>query len=340
MRQKIFLLFLTIILSFSCLAKKKDIFLFTYFKDNGVAGVYLAISYDGMHFNTVNGGKSIMTPPAWKNQNLTRDPSIIYRDGLFRMVWTSHWTGKVFGYAESKDLLHWSEPLQVSPFSTVTDPLDLPDNIWAPEIHWDALKKDFFIIFSSTTARERTDGDNSDNSGKNTSPYDNRMFITRTKDGKTFTPCKLFFDQGFSTIDGVMRPDEKNKRWVFVVKVSRNADLAERPGRNLCLTYTGLDLDHPQFSPVSAPIAGTHSPMFSNPDLNKSMAEGQCLLRYQNKWWLYWDEPAGDGMQMAISDDLKTWNFLKDKKFPQKAQHGTIIVVPARVVKHLVATVE
>ncbi|MDP4227405.1 MAG: glycosyl hydrolase, partial [Bacteroidota bacterium] len=135
MKQKVLLLLLTISLSFNGFAKPKDVFLFTYFMDNGVAGVYLAISYDGMHFNTVKGGKPIMTPPAWKGQNLTRDPSIIYRDGLFRMVWTSHWTGKVFGYAESKDLLHWSEPLQVSPFSTVTDPLDLPDNIWAPEIH-------------------------------------------------------------------------------------------------------------------------------------------------------------------------------------------------------------
>ena len=178
MKQKIFLLLLTICLSLNGFAKPKDVFLFTYFMDNGVVGVYLSISYDGMHFNTVNGGKPIMIPPAWKDQNLTHAPSIIYRDGLFRMVWTSHWTGKVFGYAESKDLLHWSEPLQLSPFSTVTDPLDLPDNNWAPEIHWDAVKKDYFIIFSSTTARERTDGDNSDNSGKNTSSYDNRMFIT------------------------------------------------------------------------------------------------------------------------------------------------------------------
>ena len=86
-------------------------FLFTYFRDNIVAGVYLAASKDGSRFETVNGGNSIMTPPQWKNQDLTRDPSIIYRNGLFRMVWTSHWTGKVFGYVESKYLLHRSELL-------------------------------------------------------------------------------------------------------------------------------------------------------------------------------------------------------------------------------------
>lgn len=317
-------------------AKCKDVFIFTYFRDNGVAGVYLAISKDGQHFEEINGGKPIMTPPAWKNQNLTRDPSIIYHDGWFRMVWTTHWTGKIFGYAKSKDLIHWTKPIMVEPFAHITDPLDLPDNIWAPEIHWDPYKRDYFIIYSSTTPRERTDGDNSDNSGKNQSPYDNRMYITRTKDGESFTDGKLFFDQGFSTIDGVMRLDEKNSRWAFIVKVSRNPDLKVRPGRNLCLTFTGLDLDKPQFLPVSEPIAGTHSPMFSNPDPHKSMAEGQCLLLYNKKWWLYWDEPAGDGMQMATSNDLKTWTYIKDKSFPSKAQHGTIIVVPCKAVKDII----
>ncbi len=340
MRKKV-VCFVLIISGFAAMfAKSKDVFLFTYFRDNGVAGVYLAMSRDGYHFETVNSGNPIMMPPQWKNQNLTRDPSVIYHKGLFRMVWTSHWTGKVFGYAESKDLLHWSEPVMVSPFSTVTEPLDLPDNVWAPEIHWDGKKKDFFIIYSSTTARERSDRDSSDNSGRNISQYDNRMYITHTKDGKIFTPGRLFFDQGFSTIDGVMRLDEKNKRWVFVVKVSRNPDIAVRPGRNLCLTFTGLDIDNPQFTPVSAPIAGTHSPMHSNSEMGKSMAEGQCLLRYNKKWWLYWDEPAGDGMQMATSDDLKSWTFVKEKSFPEKAQHGTIIVVPEKVVKGLISTLK
>jgi len=334
MKRTFCFLIITLCLA-SAQAKSKNIFLFTYFRNNGVEGVFLATSTDGRHFQTANNGKPIMAPADWKGQNLTRDPSIIYRDGLFRIVWTSHWTGKVFGYAESKDLINWSKPVMVSPFSGVTDSLDLPDNVWAPEIHWDAKKKDYFILYASTTVRERTDRDSSDNSGRNASQYDNRVFITRTKDGKTFTPGKLFFDQGFSTIDGVMRFDAQNKRWVYVGKVSRNADLKVRPGRNLFLTFTGPDLDNPHFTPASAPIAGTHSPMFSNPELNKSMAEGQCLLNYQNKWWLYWDEPAGDGMQMATSDDLKTWTFVKDKSFPAKAQHGTIIVVPESAVKQL-----
>jgi len=335
-----FVLFLVLFAS-SCgvgiWAKPKSVFLFTYFRDNGVEGVFLAMSKDGYNFQTVNGGKPIMTPPQWKNQNLTRDPSILYHKGLFRMVWTSHWTGTVFGYAESKDLMHWSEPVMVAPFSTVSDPLDMPDNVWAPEIHWDAKKKDYFILYASTTARERNDRDSSDNSGRNASHYDNRVYITRTTDGKAFTEGKLFFDQGFSTIDGVMRVDTENKRWVYVGKVSRNADLQVRPGRNLFLSFTGLNLDIPNFSPASAPIAGTHSAMFSNTDLVKSMAEGQCLLHFKNKWWLYWDEPAGNGMQMATSTDLKTWIFVKDKSFPAKAQHGTIIVVPQHTVESLIA---
>jgi sucrose-6-phosphate hydrolase SacC (GH32 family) len=309
-------------------AATDDVLLFTYFRDNGQAGVFLAHSTDGVTFTPLNADRPIFTPPKWPGQDLTRDASILYHDGLFRMVWTSHWTGRVFGYAESRDLVTWSEPRQIRPFPESLPVADQPGNIWAPELHWDPFKRDIFVLFSSTTPRERTDGDGSDNQGNNTSPYDNRVYLTRTTDGATFTPARLFFDQGFSGIDAVMRVDPKGDRWVMVMKCSRNPDLKTMPGRNLRLTFTGPDLEHPNFTPISAPIAGTHSPIFSHPDAIKSMAEGQSLLRYRDQWWLYWDEPAGHGMQLATSPDLVTWTHVKKFTFPAKAKHGTAFLAP------------
>ena len=43
------------------------------------------------------------------------------------------------------------------------------------------------LLFASTTPRERNDDDNSNNNGKKGSQYDNRMYITRTCDFRTFT---------------------------------------------------------------------------------------------------------------------------------------------------------
>lgn len=336
------LLFACLILMESAIApaeeKKGDALFFTCFRDNGQAGVYLCSSDDGLHFTPCNGDKPIFTPPDWKGQNLTRDASILYHDGLFRMVWTSHWKGRVFGYAESIDLEKWSDPRQIKPFPETLPADDQPENVWAPEIHFDPSRGDYFILFSSTTKRQRTNGDRSDNKGNNTSPYDNRIFITRTKDGRAFSDAKLFFDQGFSCIDAVMQIDpasvrgEKDCRWVMVVKCSRDWNLKTMPGRNLWLTFTGPDLDHPNFTPVKGPIAGNYSKMFNNPDPPKSMAEGPSLLQFHGQWLLSWDEPAGAGIQLATSPDLETWTHHKEANFPRGVKHGTLFAAPREAI--------
>lgn len=313
-------------------AAADEVLLFTYFRSNGVDGVHLATTTNGMDFFPLNGDKPIFAPPQWPGQNLTRDASILFRDGKFRMVWTSGWKGKVFGYAESGDLAHWSEPRQVKPFSDSLPAEDQPDNIWAPEIHFDPLKQDYFILFSSTTPRERNDADDSNNNGKRGSQYDNRVFITRTKDFQTWSAAKVFYPCDFASIDAVMRRDDTNKRWVMILKNSRDENLSRMPGRNLWLTFADLDLDMPKFTPLEGPIAGNHSTMFSNSEPRKSMAEGPSLLWVYDRWLLAWDEPAGGGMQLATSPDLKAWLHIKQATFPPHAQHGTLFLAPKKEV--------
>jgi hypothetical protein len=309
-----------------------DILLFTYFRHNGRDGVHLAMSTNGVDFFALNNDQPIFKPPQWPGQNLTRDASILYHGGKFRMVWTSEWKGRVFGYSESSNLVHWSEPRPVKPFPDSLPAEDQPDNIWAPEIHFDPLKQDYFILFASTTPRERNDADDSNNNGKRGSQYDNRVHITRTKDFQTWSAARVFFDRDFASIDAVMRRDEANQRWVMVIKCSRDETLAKMPGRNLWLTFAGLDLDKLDFSPLEGPIAGNHSPLFSDPAPRKAMAEGPSLLWLRDHWLLAWDEPAGGGVQLATSPDLKTWTHLKSAKFPHPAQHGTLFLAPRSVV--------
>jgi len=166
----------------------EDVVLFSYFENNGNSGVYLAYSTDGRTFLPLNNGNVVFTPPQWpNNQVLTRDPSIVFQDGLFHMVWTSDWSGRVFGYASSPDLVSWSTPLQVTPFPVTLPTIDQPINTWAPEIHYDHVQGHFEIVFSSTTPRERDDGDGS--TGSDYSNNDHRLYSVRTTDFVTFTPA-------------------------------------------------------------------------------------------------------------------------------------------------------
>ena len=336
--MKVFLCALAWIASIAAPRAEDDVLLFTYFRDNGQHGVNLATSADGIHYTPLNGDQPVFIPPAWPGQNLTRDASVLYHDGVFHMVWTSGWTGRVFGYASSPDLKTWSEPRQIRPFLQELAEEDQPDNIWAPELHWDPAKRDFFILFASTTPCERKDADGSNNDGRPGSKYDNRMHITRTADFTTFTDARVYFDRDFASIDAVMRIDEASRRWVMVIKCSRDESLEWMPGRNLHLTWTaGMDTDHPEFGPLTGPIAGNHSPMFSDPAPRRSMAEGQTLLRYQGRWLLVWDEPAGAGFQLAESPDLKTWTYRRDARFPfaGKTFHGTLFTAPRSAVAWL-----
>jgi hypothetical protein len=83
-------------------------YLFSYFRNNGEDGLHFASSTDGLKWESLNDDKSFTSPTA--GGKLMRDPSIVQGpDGVFHMVWSSGWWDLGFGYASSRDLIHWSE---------------------------------------------------------------------------------------------------------------------------------------------------------------------------------------------------------------------------------------
>ncbi len=95
---------------------RDDAFLFTSFRGNGEDGLHLALSHDGFPWTPLNGDRSFLRPEIGKK--LMRDPCLAQGpDGAFHLVWTTGWTaesGKVVGYARSRDLVHWSAPRGVA----------------------------------------------------------------------------------------------------------------------------------------------------------------------------------------------------------------------------------
>ena len=110
------------------------------------------------------------------DERVLRDPSITQGpDGTFHLVWTTQWYGsRGFGYAHSKDLIHWSKQIEIPVMK------DHPtNNVWAPEVFYDDELKEYFIIWSSQIdPKDRTA---EDMKGTNSC---HRMWYCTTKDWK------------------------------------------------------------------------------------------------------------------------------------------------------------
>jgi hypothetical protein len=349
-----------------------DVFLLSYFKGNGETGVYLAAGEDGLTFKDLNEGRPVFAPPQWAGQNLTRDPSIVYRDGLFHMVWTSSWTGECFGAATSPDLKAWSQPVQVQPFRN-WPANDRPINTWAPEVHWDPVQKNYAIIWSSATAA--VEGDGGHNSGGlekdparkiRPDPRHHRTFISRTADFQTFADAQVFFSPGVSEIDAMMAFDDRGRSdpaddcWVLVCK---DEQMAELGGKNIRVTTAPADLTKPFPPQFRAPDAWQRredpkregsrlevenkgkmpSPLpWSGPAAGpgssvqaSQWAEGPTLLKVDGEWRLYFDRfrLRANRFGLATSKDLIHWtDKTSDLTVPPQAMHGTIFRAPRSLV--------
>jgi len=278
-----------------------DVFVMSFFRGNGEAGVYLAVSEDGKTFNPLNNDQPVMKPAPWENQNLTRDPSVVYHDGLFHMVWTTSWSGPCFGYATSKDLVEWSEPVRVEPFGSEIK----PQSSWAPEICWDPIQTNFMIFWSARLDPK----------------VGHRVYLTRTPDGKSFSKATLFLDRDYRCIDSALVLDEPGERWIMAYKNE------EESGKNLRIATAPLDFSKP-WNDLGVPIIGRGTPICS-----EFMTEGPSILKKDDSWWIYWDAPKGKIYGMASSKDLINWTDHTDElTLPPYPRHGTVFRAPRSAV--------
>src|SRR4249919_2331134 len=134
------ILFLALLFT-SC---SKKVYLFTSFHEPANEGLRMLYSKDGYHWKAID---SIYLKPLIGKDKIMRDPSMLQGpDGTFHLVWTTEWKdGNGFGYASSKDLIHWSEQQYVP----VMQQEPTVKNVWAPELFYDEGKGDYIIVFAS-----------------------------------------------------------------------------------------------------------------------------------------------------------------------------------------------
>jgi hypothetical protein len=304
-------------------ARQNSAHLFTSFRDADQKYLRFLYSFDGYHWTNVPGTfleANVGTSKQFRDPSIVRGP-----DGTFHLVWTTGWHGdQGFGYAESKDLIHWSEqkfvPVMTNEPTTV--------NVWAPEIFYDEgswqsrrrgdesqIEKEklepshvgsYIIVWASTIP-----GKFSDKLEKHDNNH--RLYFTTTRDFTNFSPAKLFFDPGFSVIDGFVLKD--GKRFVLLNKDN------SRPMLNLRVAFADSPLG--PWKNVSEPFT-------------EKFTEGPCALKVGDDWLVYFDAYREKIYGAVRTRDFKSFtDVTKEVSFPEGHKHGTAIRVPREILDSL-----
>lgn len=290
---------LVLLLMMKAVIAQDSVYLFSYFKDNGQDGLHFAWSMDGYNWKALKNDKSFLKPTAGKDK-LMRDPCIIRgADGKFHMVWTVSWNEQGIGYASSTDLLHWSVQKDIP----VMAHEPAARNCWAPELTYDAKKKEYMIYWATTIpgrfAAGETAGDDK---------YNHRIYYVTTKDFVKFSKAKLLYDHDFNVIDATIIPN--GQEYVMFLK-----DETKKPLQKNIRMSTSKNLTGP-YSKPSASITGDY------------WAEGPTVLKKDGKWIMYFDKYTLHKYGAIESTDGKNWKDVSDQiSLPKGLRHGTIFVV-------------
>jgi beta-galactosidase len=312
--KKLFILTTGLFLLLSCSGgkaveeKPQDVYMFSYFKGRG-DGLHLAYSHDGMKWEALNNDSAYIKPGIGKDK-LMRDPSIVQDDeGIFHMVWTTGWWDQGIGYAWSKDLKNWSEQQNIP----VMEKFEGTRNTWAPELFYDKKDKVFYIFWASTIPGAFPELPTVESE----KGLNHRQYYVTTKDFKTFSETKLYFEPGFSVIDGAIL--SKDDVYYLFVK-NENSLPAEK---NIRITSGDKPFDFPV--EVSEPITGDY------------WAEGPAPLQVGEYVYVYFDKYRNHKYGAVRSKDMKNWEDVSDSiSFPSGVRHGTAFTVSKEILNGLI----
>ena len=234
-----------------------------------------------------------------------RDPSIVQGpDGTFHLVWTSSWRGDLgFGYASSKDLIHWSKE-QFIPVMEDTSTV----NVWAPELFYDNDSDRYIIVWASTIPFKFEKGIEDERNN-------HRLYYTTTKDFKTFTQTKLFLDPGFSSIDGTI---VKRGPQDYVLVFKDNT----RPMRNLKVAFGKTPLG--PWTDISAPFT-------------PFLTEGPTVEKVGDEYLIYYDAYGKKKYGAVRTIDFADFTNISDEiSLPVGHKHGTIFKASQKVIDQLI----
>lgn len=303
-KNKLFIILWLLSLGFAVQAQ--DLYVSTSFHEPATDGLRFIYSRDAVHWDSIPG--TFLAPKVGK-QKVMRDPSIIRTpDGVFHLVWTSSWRGdRGFGYAESRDLMHWSEPKFIE---VMDDPTTV--NVWAPELFWDEDRQQAMVVWASCVPSQHFA------LGIEDEKNNHRLYYSVTKDFKTWTKGKLLIDPGFSCIDATLLKRGKNDYVMVLKDNTRNA-------RNIKVAFAKNPMG--PWSKASEPFTGNFMEGPTTVKLPKNSPLGNGYLIYYDRYRLF------DFGAHFTKDFIHFTDVSQQVSVPKNHKHGTIFRAPERIVK-------
>ena len=288
---------------------KDEVLLFSFFRGNGEAGLYLAWSEDGLQWEEIQPNHVWLAPQVGESV-LMRDPCILTGpDGTYHLVWTPGWHERGIGHATSRDLIQWSEQQYIPVMAHEPD----ARNAWAPEAFYDAERGQFLVFWAATIP-----GRFAETLGQGDGENNHRMYYTATKDFAAFSPTKLFYDPGFNVIDSTVV-----KAGGAYVMFLKNETL--KPEEKNIRMATAASPEGP-WSAASPKITGDY------------WAEGPSAVHWNGYWYVYFDKYRKHQYGAVRSKDLKAWEDVSGQvSMPEGIRHGTAFCVPRSVLNALQA---
>jgi len=271
--------------------------------------LHYAYSNDARTWVDINNANPVFN--AYDDAIWMRDPYLkrVTQHGVtkYHLVHTWGWDNPSVFHWESTDLIHWTgtnggkttEDGKIAVMDG-NNGNGLSKNAWAPEFTYVQEVDSFYIYWSS----DRGDG------------Y-LRHFYCTTRDWKTFSPSKLFFDPGYTNIDMTIL---KYKELYYAFYKAEGV----QAGKIRVAISKNLNPAIQRFSGTTDVLPGYTTPS-EGPEVFKSIGE--------NKWYLYWDKFVGDnGVSYATSDNpsiLAGWSIIPDIQIanPTKVKHGSVEII-------------
>jgi len=237
-----------------------------------------------------------------------RDPCIILGpDGKYHMVWTVSWNEKGIGYANSEDLITWSQ----QKFIPVMQHESQTRNSWAPELFYDDIENQYLIFWASTVSDSFTNTSDQTEDG-----YNHRMYYTTTKDFENFSETKLFVEPGFNVIDATIT---KNGNEYFMI--IKDETLLPEAKKSLHILFSDKLYDW------NVPFSDA---------ISWSWVEGPTVTKLGDDWVVYFDQYRKGKFGALKSNDLENWEDISDSiSFPDGIRHGTVFKVSKKELSSL-----
>ncbi|GAB7189529.1 hypothetical protein NUM3379_02350 [Kineococcus sp. NUM-3379] len=254
-------------------------------------GLHLAVSRDGLHWTPLNQNNPVVVPTSGTGG--LRDPYIHRKqDGTFVVLATDL---KGTNWAEQNQYIHVWDSADLRSFTGYRRIRlhSLPTHSWAPEVIWDAGRRQYGIVYSANDGTR------------------NVLMVNYTSDFRSVGVHQVYFDPGFNVIDGSFATHNGVQYLYF----KRESDFTLMGARSSSLAPRSFDRG--VFTAAYRGPVGTEAPT-----VVKAIG--------QNVWYLWGDNwaPRNGYATVWRSTDLATgvWSPLGNAQFtqPLHSKHQTI----------------